>query len=162
MVFAVRHEPYLELDPDWVVKKAGGPRSQIDCFGILSDDKIRRYFELGCEVKGLGRGHVKRIKEEVRSQSTPAATDRARPAASRGEQKKGKESMKKALITGITGQDGSYLAEFLLCKGLRGPRPHPPGQHLQHRPDRSISSRTSMTRLHTFSCITATSPFPDS
>ena len=25
--------------------------------------------------------------------------------------------MKKALITGITGQDGSYLAEFLLGKG---------------------------------------------
>jgi len=24
---------------------------------------------------------------------------------------------KKALITGITGQDGSYLAEFLLAKG---------------------------------------------
>jgi GDP-mannose 4,6 dehydratase len=26
-------------------------------------------------------------------------------------------SMKRALITGITGQDGSYLAEFLLQKG---------------------------------------------
>ena len=26
--------------------------------------------------------------------------------------------MKKALITGITGQDGSYLAEFLLEKGI--------------------------------------------
>ena len=25
--------------------------------------------------------------------------------------------MKKALITGVTGQDGSYLAEFLLEKG---------------------------------------------
>jgi GDPmannose 4,6-dehydratase len=25
--------------------------------------------------------------------------------------------MKRALITGITGQDGSYLAEFLLQKG---------------------------------------------
>ena len=25
--------------------------------------------------------------------------------------------MKKAIITGITGQDGSYLAEFLLSKG---------------------------------------------
>ena len=25
--------------------------------------------------------------------------------------------MKKALITGITGQDGAYLAEFLLAKG---------------------------------------------
>ena len=27
------------------------------------------------------------------------------------------EVMKRALITGITGQDGSYLAEFLLAKG---------------------------------------------
>ncbi len=25
--------------------------------------------------------------------------------------------MKKALVTGITGQDGAYLAEFLLDKG---------------------------------------------
>ena len=25
--------------------------------------------------------------------------------------------MKKALITGVTGQDGSYLSEFLLSKG---------------------------------------------
>jgi len=30
---------------------------------------------------------------------------------------KGKADMKKALVTGITGQDGSYLAEFLLEKG---------------------------------------------
>ena len=28
------------------------------------------------------------------------------------------EAMKKALITGITGQDGAYLAEFLLEKGF--------------------------------------------
>ena len=27
--------------------------------------------------------------------------------------------MKKALITGVTGQDGSYLAEFLLKKGYK-------------------------------------------
>jgi hypothetical protein len=33
---------------------------------MLSDHAIHRYFELGCEVKGLGRGHVKRIKDEVR------------------------------------------------------------------------------------------------
>ena len=26
--------------------------------------------------------------------------------------------MKKALITGITGQDGAYLAEFLIDKGI--------------------------------------------
>ncbi len=32
-------------------------------------------------------------------------------------QKTGLDFMKTALITGITGQDGSYLAEFLLDKG---------------------------------------------
>ena len=49
-----------------VVKMTGRPVAVVDCFGILDDDQIRRYFELGCEVKGLGRGHVKRIKDEVR------------------------------------------------------------------------------------------------
>ena len=49
----------------------GRPVAVIDCFGILDDANIRRYFELGCEVKGLGRGHVKRIKDSVRSQWTP-------------------------------------------------------------------------------------------
>ncbi|MBI4843968.1 MAG: nucleotide sugar dehydrogenase [Nitrospirae bacterium] len=66
VIFAVRHKEYLGLDPDDVIKKTGKPVAVIDCFGILDDKKIRRYFELGCEVKGLGRGHVKRIKDEVR------------------------------------------------------------------------------------------------
>lgn len=66
VVFAVRHEPYLKLTPDEVVKMTGRPVAVVDCFGILDDAKIRRYFELGCEVKGLGRGHVKRIKDTVR------------------------------------------------------------------------------------------------
>lgn len=65
VVFAVRHEAYMKLEPEAVVKAAGGPVAVVDCFGILDDQKIRRYFELGCEVKGLGRGHVKRIKEQV-------------------------------------------------------------------------------------------------
>jgi hypothetical protein len=50
------------------VEGVGGPIAVIDCFGILNDEKIRRYFELGCEVKGLGRGHVKRIKDQVREE----------------------------------------------------------------------------------------------
>ena len=66
VILAVPHEPYLALDPDWLARKAGGPIAVIDCFGILSDAKIRRFFELGCEVKALGRGHVQRIKEGVR------------------------------------------------------------------------------------------------
>lgn len=65
VVFAVRHQPYLDLDPDRVVEWIGKPAAIVDCFGILRDDQIRRYFELGCEVKGSGRGHVSRIKREV-------------------------------------------------------------------------------------------------
>jgi UDP-N-acetyl-D-glucosamine dehydrogenase len=68
VIFAVRHQPYLDLDPDEVVKTAGGPLALIDCFGILDDARIKRYFELGCEVKGLGRGHVKTIKDQVREE----------------------------------------------------------------------------------------------
>ena len=30
-----------------------------------TDDQIRRYLELGCEVKGMGRGHIKRIKDSI-------------------------------------------------------------------------------------------------
>jgi nucleotide sugar dehydrogenase len=66
VIFAVRHKAYLDLNPDDVVKMTGRPAAIVDCFGLLDDKKIRRYFELGCEVKGLGRGHVKRIKDDVR------------------------------------------------------------------------------------------------
>ena len=66
MILAVPHGPYLQLDPDKIVEWAGAPLAVIDCFGILDDAKIRRYFELDCEVKALGRGHIQRIKEEVR------------------------------------------------------------------------------------------------
>jgi len=66
VILAVPHKAYLKMDPDKVVKKIGHPAAIIDCFGILTDNDIRRYFELGCEVKGLGRGHIQRIKDEIR------------------------------------------------------------------------------------------------
>jgi nucleotide sugar dehydrogenase len=66
LILAVPHKQYLHLNPDEIVKWAGNPIAVIDCFGILTDDDIRRYFQLGCEVKGLGRGHIQRIKEDVR------------------------------------------------------------------------------------------------
>jgi UDP-N-acetyl-D-glucosamine dehydrogenase len=69
VIFAVRHQAYLDLDPDEVVKTIGQPAAIVDCFGILSDDKIRRYIQLGCEVKGLGRGHIQRIKDDLRSKA---------------------------------------------------------------------------------------------
>ena len=63
LILAVRHKQFQDLDPDEVVQAAGEPLAIIDCFGILDDAKIKRYFELGCEVKGLGRGHINRLKK---------------------------------------------------------------------------------------------------
>jgi nucleotide sugar dehydrogenase len=69
IVLAVRHRHYRKLQPAEILEMTGGPMAIIDCFGILDDDQIREYFKLGCEVKGLGRGHIQRIKETVRSSS---------------------------------------------------------------------------------------------
>jgi UDP-N-acetyl-D-glucosamine dehydrogenase len=63
---AVRHKPYLDLDPDRVFEAVGKPFALIDCFLVLDDEKIRRYLKLGCEVKGMGRGHIKRIKDSLK------------------------------------------------------------------------------------------------
>ena len=66
VVLAVRHQEYLQLNPDDIVTMGGEPLAVVDCFGILDDRKMERFFELDCEVKGLGRGHIQRIKERVR------------------------------------------------------------------------------------------------
>ena len=66
VILAVPHHQYLDLNPDELVQWAGGPIAIIDAFGILKDDQIKRYFELGCEVKALGRGHLSRLKREAK------------------------------------------------------------------------------------------------
>ncbi|MBL0712793.1 MAG: GDP-mannose dehydrogenase [Desulfosarcina sp.] len=65
VILAVGHQLYRHLEPDDVIKMTGRPVAVIDCFNLLEDAQIERYFQLGCEVKGLGRGHVKRIKDRV-------------------------------------------------------------------------------------------------
>ena len=65
VILAVPHAPYLKLKPEDIVKWAGGPVAIIDAFCILTDEQIRSYFRLGCEVKALGRGHLARLKREV-------------------------------------------------------------------------------------------------
>jgi UDP-N-acetyl-D-mannosaminuronate dehydrogenase len=69
MVLAVKHKDYLGLDPLEIMRKVGKPIAVIDCFGVLSDEQISLYLERGCEVKGLGRGHIRRLKEELRKKT---------------------------------------------------------------------------------------------
>ncbi len=66
VVIAVPHSAYLSLKPERVFQAVGARFAIVDCFCILDDSEICRYLELGCEVKGLGRGHIKRLKESLR------------------------------------------------------------------------------------------------
>jgi nucleotide sugar dehydrogenase len=65
LVLAVRHQNYLNLNPKDLINIIGKPVAVVDCFGILNDSEIKQYLELGCEVKGLGRGHIRRIKDSI-------------------------------------------------------------------------------------------------
>jgi UDP-N-acetyl-D-glucosamine dehydrogenase len=73
LVLAVRHQAYLKLTPEDIILSVGKPIAVIDCFGILDDEKIMKYLKLGCEVKGMGRGHIRRLKQELKqtSEQTP-------------------------------------------------------------------------------------------
>lgn len=75
IVLGVRHQQYLTLDPDKVFRSVGHPFAIIDCFCVLNDDQIRRYLELGCEVKGMGRGHIKRIKDSIEARRPSKVRD---------------------------------------------------------------------------------------
>ena len=60
----------------------------------------------------------RKLRRQADSKFHPATlTTIVQRAASLCDQHRLSDAMKKALITGITGQDGSYLAEFLLEKG---------------------------------------------
>jgi len=69
LVLAVKHKNYLNLDPAEIIRIVGKPIAVIDCFGVLNDEQISMYLAQGCEVKGLGRGHIRRLKEALRKKS---------------------------------------------------------------------------------------------
>ncbi len=71
VIFAVRHSEYLQLEPDEVVRAAGGPIAVVDCFGILDDTRITRYLELGCEVAGPRSHQTPERGGEARRRVTP-------------------------------------------------------------------------------------------
>ena len=61
VVFAVGHKEYLNLEPAKVVEMCGTKPLIIDASNFLTDEKIIEYLKLGCEVKGLGKGHIKNL-----------------------------------------------------------------------------------------------------
>ncbi len=75
LILAVPHDAYLELEPDRVVKRAGGPLAVIDCFGILDDDAIRALLRAG--LRGQGPGPRPHPADQGRSAVAHARVARA-------------------------------------------------------------------------------------
>ncbi|MBN2830035.1 MAG: nucleotide sugar dehydrogenase [Candidatus Cloacimonetes bacterium] len=58
VVFAVGHDQYRKLKPEFVVSSTGKKPLIVDCSNLLNDDTIAAYKALGCKVKGVGKGHI--------------------------------------------------------------------------------------------------------
>lgn len=65
LVLGVRHKDYLGMDPKKVIGAVGKPCVVVDCFCILNDEDIKGYLSQGCEVLGMGRGHIARLKDQA-------------------------------------------------------------------------------------------------
>ena len=62
VILAVGHSQYKNLAPKELVDMCGTKPLIIDCSNFIPDEKIKKYLELGCEVKGVGKGHIKFLK----------------------------------------------------------------------------------------------------
>ena len=58
VIMAVGHSDYKNIKPTDLVAKCGTKPLIIDCSNFLSDERIKQYKELGCKVKGVGKGHI--------------------------------------------------------------------------------------------------------
>lgn len=58
VVFAVGHKIYKDLEPKELVDMCKTLPLVVDCSNFLDDVKINKYKDLGCKVRGLGKGHI--------------------------------------------------------------------------------------------------------
>lgn len=58
VVFAVGHDQYKNLKPAEVLALCGTKPLIVDCSNFLSDETINAYKQLGCQVRGVGKGHI--------------------------------------------------------------------------------------------------------
>jgi len=61
VIFAVGHSEYKNVKPADLVAGCGTKPLIIDCSNFLNDELIKQYKELGCKVKGVGKGHIENL-----------------------------------------------------------------------------------------------------
>ncbi|MBN2460101.1 MAG: nucleotide sugar dehydrogenase, partial [Candidatus Cloacimonetes bacterium] len=62
VVFAVGHRIYKEMQPSHLLELCKSQPLILDCSNFISDDKIKAYLKAGCQVKGVGKGHISLLK----------------------------------------------------------------------------------------------------
>lgn len=65
IIFAVRYESYLNLNPIKFVKSIKRGALIVDTFDILNDEKIKYFLKERINVIGVGKGHIKYMKNEI-------------------------------------------------------------------------------------------------
>ncbi|HNT52605.1 MAG TPA: nucleotide sugar dehydrogenase [Candidatus Syntrophosphaera sp.] len=58
VVFAVGHDQYKDLKPADMLALCGTKPLIVDCSNFLSDATLAEYKKLGCQVRGVGKGHI--------------------------------------------------------------------------------------------------------
>lgn len=62
IIFAVGHKEYTSLDPDHLLRMCRYKPLIVDCSNFICNLKIKRYIELGCQVTGVGKGHINYLR----------------------------------------------------------------------------------------------------
>jgi UDP-N-acetyl-D-glucosamine dehydrogenase len=65
LVFATRHNLYLEAGKEYLVQISKSQAFLVDTFDILDDDKIKFLLAHDREVIGVGKGHIKKLRQEL-------------------------------------------------------------------------------------------------
>jgi nucleotide sugar dehydrogenase len=65
IVFTVRHKDYMQATKDHLLKISRRGALVVDTFNILDDDKILHLLRNDRKVIGVGKGHIRRMRESV-------------------------------------------------------------------------------------------------
>jgi UDP-N-acetyl-D-glucosamine dehydrogenase len=68
IVFTVRHRCYSEATKEYLLEISKEGTLFVDAFNILDDEKISFLLKNNRNVIGVGKGHIKRIKETIKCQ----------------------------------------------------------------------------------------------
>ncbi len=66
IVFTVRHRCYIEATKEYLLEISKEGALFVDAFNILDDEKISFLLKHNRNVIGVGKGHIKRIKETIK------------------------------------------------------------------------------------------------